>query len=157
YYSPEVMNWLKRGRKGEVADGGMIIKEMFYPPAALYYEPAFGAPLLKDPTTRASLLDSLMFGWTVMVKDGSVAKGGWFYSDVNAPNPKIDRTGKKPEQFEADIEAAVTEVLDSYKLKADPSEFSFPGSGVALGTCQRCHASAAGEMTFSSLNNIEGQ
>ena len=42
-------------------------------------------------------------------------------------------------------------------LNADPSRSSFPGSGVALGTCQRCHASAAGEMTFSSLNNVQGQ
>jgi hypothetical protein len=32
YYSPEVMSWLDGGRKGEIADGGMIIKEMFYPP-----------------------------------------------------------------------------------------------------------------------------
>jgi hypothetical protein len=67
YYSPEVMNWLSSGRKGEIADGGMIIKEMFYPPAALYYEPAFGEPPLKDPNTRASLFDSLMYAWTVMV------------------------------------------------------------------------------------------
>jgi hypothetical protein len=48
-------------------------------------------------------------------------------------------------------------VLDSYKLDADFSTSSFPRSGVALGTCQRCHASAAGEMTFSSINNIQGQ
>jgi hypothetical protein len=77
------MNWLSGGRKGEVADGGMIIKEMFYPPVALYYEPTFREPQLKDPKTRASLFDSLMLGWTVMVKDRSVAKGGWFYSDVD--------------------------------------------------------------------------
>ena len=43
------MTWLDGGRKGEIADGGMIVKEMFYPPAALYYEPTFGEPLLKDP------------------------------------------------------------------------------------------------------------
>src|SRR5205807_1865425 len=121
------------------ADGGMIIKEMFWPPAALYYEPTFGAPELKDPITRFSLLDSLMFGWTVMVKDSSVAKGGWFYSDVNAPVPKIDIKENPPPQFEKAIEAAVERVLDSYKLQADPSELSFPRSGVALGTCQRCH------------------
>jgi mono/diheme cytochrome c family protein/cytochrome c553 len=157
YYSPEAMNWLSGGRKGEIADGGMIIKEMFYPPAALYYEPTFGVPELQVPKTRASLLDILMFAWTVMVKDSSVAKGGWFYSDVNAPVPKIVKKDPPSGQFEKAIEAAVEEVLDSYKLKADPSESSFPGSGTALGTCQRCHASAAREMTFSSLRNIQGQ
>ena len=88
YYSPEVMNWLKGGYKGEITDGGMIIKEMFYPPAALYFEPTFGKPALKDPATRALMLDRLMFAWTVMVKDSSVAKGGWFYSDVQRPIPR---------------------------------------------------------------------
>ena len=48
-------------------------------------------------------------------------------------------------------------VLDRYEVRSDPSWSSFPGSGVALGTCQRCHASAASEMTFSSLNNIRGR
>jgi cytochrome c553 len=157
FYSPEVMNWLKGDRKGDVADGGMIIKEMFYPPATLYYEPTFGNPPLKDPAARAALFDSLMFAWTVMVKDRSVAKGGWFYSDLNAPVPKIERGTKTDQEFDAAIEAAVTPVLDSYQLNADPSQFSFPSSGVALGTCQRCHASAASEMTFSSLSNIQGQ
>ena len=52
FYSPEVMTWLDGGREGEIADGGMIVKEMFYPPAALYYEPTFGEPQLKDPKLR---------------------------------------------------------------------------------------------------------
>jgi hypothetical protein len=43
----------------------------------------------------------------VTLKDGAVAKGGRFYSVVNAPDPRIDRTGKTPEQYEKAIEAAV--------------------------------------------------
>jgi cytochrome c553 len=159
YYSPEVISWLNGGRKGEIADGGMIIKEMFYPPAALYYEPTFGQPPLKDPAARAAMFDRLMFAWTVMVKDSSVAKGGWFYSDASAPNPRIDRAGKSREDYDKAIEAAArAQAQDSYQLLAEPGKYSsFPGSGTALGTCQRCHASAAGEMTFSALNNIQGQ
>ena len=37
YYSPEVMTWLKNGRQGVVADGGVIVKEMYYPPNSAYY------------------------------------------------------------------------------------------------------------------------
>ena len=94
YYSPEVMDWLNSGRQGDVADGGMIIKEMFPPPAALYVDPVIGDPPPKDPTTGASPLDGLISAWTVMVKDRSVAKGGWFYANPDAP--KIDTAGKTP-------------------------------------------------------------
>ncbi len=84
-----------------------------------------------------------------MVKDRSIAKGGWFYANPAAP--KIDTTGKTPAQIEKAIDAAVEQVLDNYDYP-----FPFPASGVALGTCQRCHASAANEMTFSSLDNVLG-
>jgi hypothetical protein len=143
------MDWLKRGRRGEVADGGMIVKEMFPPPAALYVDPVVGTPPPKDPTTGASPLDGLISAWTVMVKDRSVAKGGWFYANPGAP--KIDTAGKTHEQIEKAIEAAVEQALDNYNYP-----FDFPASGIALGTCQRCHASAANELTFSSLDNVRG-
>jgi hypothetical protein len=38
HYSPEVVKWLEDGRKGELPDGSMIIKEMMQPPAAIYEE-----------------------------------------------------------------------------------------------------------------------
>ena len=44
--------------------------------------------------------------------------------------------------------------LDRLELRIHSKYSSFPASGTALGTCQRCHASAAGEMTFSSLANV---
>ena len=149
YYSPEVIDWLRRGRQGAVADGGMIVKEMFPPPAALYVDPVVGTPPAKDPATGASPLDGLISAWTVMVKDSSAAKGGWFYANPAAP--KIDTSGKTPAEIEKAIEAAVEQALDHYNFP-----FDFPASGVALGTCQRCHASAANELTFSSLSNVLG-
>ena len=36
YYSPDVYCWLLGGRKGRLADGAMIIKEMYPPPADRY-------------------------------------------------------------------------------------------------------------------------
>ncbi len=145
YYSPEVFNWINGGRQGEIADGGMIVKEMFPPPAALYVDPLLGTPPPVDPATGASRLDSLISAWAVMVKDRSVAKGGWFYANPAAP--KIDPKS----MISGQIDKAVEQSLDNYDYP-----FDFPSSGIAQGTCQRCHASAASEMTFSASNNILG-
>lgn len=74
YYSPEAWDWLKiRNRQGDVADGAIIVKEMFPPPA-------------KE--------GSKLTGWTVMVKDKKGSFDGWFWS-YHAPgyaptNPDID-------------------------------------------------------------------
>ena len=130
YYSPEVMSWLNGGRQGEIADGGMIVKEMFPSPAALYVDPVVGTPPPKDPTTGASPPDGLITAWTVMVKDRKIAKGGWFYANPGAP--KIDTTGKTPAEIEKSIDRAVETALDNYDYP-----FVYPTSGIALGTCQR--------------------
>lgn len=129
FYSPEVMTWLEGGRKGDIADGGMIVKEMFPPPAALYLDPVIGNTPAKDPKTGVSPLDGLVSSWTVMVKDHSVAKGGWFHANPAAPD--IDTSGKTPEQIERAIDAAVEQVLDNYNYP-----FPYPASGVAQGTCR---------------------
>ncbi|MGB7924056.1 MAG: hypothetical protein WCF57_12485 [Pyrinomonadaceae bacterium] len=74
YYSPEMWRWMKdKKRQGEVADGAMMVKEMFPPPA------------------KEGLKLS---GWTVMVKDKNGSFDGWFWS-YHAPgyapeNPEID-------------------------------------------------------------------
>jgi hypothetical protein len=34
YYSPEVMDWLRHGRQGPIADGAVILKEHYLQPAA---------------------------------------------------------------------------------------------------------------------------
>ena len=65
--------------------------------------------------------------------------------------PTLDTTGKTPQQVEKAIDEAIESALDNYDYP-----FPFPASGIALGTCQRCHASAASELNFSSLNNILG-
>jgi hypothetical protein len=36
YYSPEVLTWLEGGRRGDIPDGAIIIKEMYPPPAVRY-------------------------------------------------------------------------------------------------------------------------
>ena len=67
FYSPEVYDWLKNGREGDVPDGAMIIKEMFPPPAARY------AGLDDDGVNEQHSM------WTYMVRDRSGSKDGWFW------------------------------------------------------------------------------
>ncbi|HSR50279.1 MAG TPA: hypothetical protein VLV83_05585 [Acidobacteriota bacterium] len=135
HYSPGVLQWLAKGRPtAGIPDGAMIIKEMFSPPAARYQEmrQKIEAQYPDDPAKAEQVyeaaLQASLKAWTVMVKDQSVSKNGWFWAN---PAPGSSPDGYGP-------------------------PFSFPASGTALGTCLRCHASAVNETTFSSLANIAG-
>ena len=68
YYSPEVMTWLRNGREGPIADGAVILKEHYGPPAAQYAD-ATDADL--QPTD-----------WTFMIKDAAASYDGWFWGEV---------------------------------------------------------------------------
>ena len=60
FYSPEAWNWLKqRNREGSIADGAVIVKEMFHDPAKQ---------------------DAKVTGWTVMIKDSKGSFDGWYWS-----------------------------------------------------------------------------
>lgn len=125
-YSPGVIRWLMDGRVGAIPDGEMIIKEQYPAPAARH-----------EGKTEAELRQSLE-SWTVMVKDSSGSRDGWFWS-----NPA---RGQK--------------VVDNHRY---PFEAPISGFGQY---CVRCHASThtpgeaatspANEFTFASLRNIAG-
>lgn len=134
YYSPEVVTWLQGGRKGELPDGAVIVKEMFTPPAVLYQE-LVKHPDYQDPKAYKALLSKLVMAWTVMVRDSKGSKDGWFWANPMAPN--------KGES----IKASTARQLDTRQMPP-ASEFGAP--------CLRCHASAENEFTFSSLRNIKG-
>lgn len=70
YYSPEVSNWLLNGRKGEIPDGAVILKEQFSPvPAARYREVA-------EEDLGCSN------DWTIMIRDSKRSFDGWFWAEV---------------------------------------------------------------------------
>jgi cytochrome c553 len=107
---------------------------MFVPPAQRYRDlrerlqvQFADAPEQAEAVYQTELAAALE-SWTVLVKDHSVSRDGWFWAN---PAP-----GSGP---------------DSYNYP-----FVFPASGAGLGTCLRCHASAESESTFSSLKNING-
>src|SRR5690349_24080686 len=60
FYSPQAWDWLKtRNREGAIADGAVIVKEMFHDPAKQ---------------------DAKVTGWTVMIKDSKGSFDGWYWS-----------------------------------------------------------------------------
>ncbi|HTW85459.1 MAG TPA: hypothetical protein VMD91_15425 [Candidatus Sulfotelmatobacter sp.] len=69
YYSPEVMAWLRNGRRGEIADGAVIIKEQYSPtPAARYV----GLPERALKPTD----------WTFIIRRKGASRDGWFWGEV---------------------------------------------------------------------------
>ncbi|MBV7340175.1 hypothetical protein KFU94_70615 [Chloroflexi bacterium TSY] len=136
YYSPEVKTWLENGREGPVADCGIIIKEMFKPPAAIYAELE-----RVDPEGYDALLETLVTGWTVMIKDRKGSKDGWFWAGPGAPGTTF--LGNRQTNAEA-----ISANVDDY------SHVLYSGFG--LYTCMRCHASAEREFTFATTDNIDG-
>ncbi len=117
YYSPEVEAWVRAGRPKDKAipNGAMIVKEMYAPPATRY-----------GGMDEAQIAKAIA-GWTVMVRDASGSRDGWFWA-YYAPGQDVD-TNAYP--------------------------FSYPNAGFGQ-YCVRCHASSEGSFTFSSLDNIEG-
>lgn len=69
YYSPEVYTWLTNNRQGKIANGAIIVKEQYTPPASS----------VKPGTIPNS--------WSVMVMDSNGSWDGWFYSTVSTKGP----------------------------------------------------------------------
>lgn len=88
YYSPEVSNWLLNGRRGQIPDGAVIIKEQFAPtPAARYRE-------IADKNLGCSN------DWTIMIKDSKGSFDGWFWAEVwNGSKPSNSMNFNNPFQY----------------------------------------------------------
>ena len=149
YYSPEVVKWLEGGRKGEIADGAMIIKEMYTPPAVLYQELAKDPKYPQKPEDYENMLGKLVTAWTVMVRDSAGSKDGWFWGGTGAQTQVCEKEvdGQCTQYRLQTVSEAVESQLDDY------SHPLYSGFGAM---CLRCHASAENEFTFSSLKNIGG-
>jgi hypothetical protein len=73
YYSPEVMEWLIGGRKGELKDGAMMIKEQMAGPAERYAGKS-------DKELRG--IFAKFPDWTIMIKDKSGSADGWYWTEL---------------------------------------------------------------------------
>lgn len=149
YYSPDVMKWLTNGRKGVVPDGGIIVKEMYYPQSAPYYNTL-------SPDAQAKSLTS----WTVMIKQAGGSWDGWFwayravpYTSSTEDDEDLAASRMDPHALKA-TRRSVADLESSVPLQKP----GFPyDTNSAFGLyCLRCHASAVSEQTFISTDNIEG-
>ncbi len=135
YYAPQILAWLKAERKGPIPDGAMVVKEMASPPTARYveYQQTLEAKYPDDPaqveTEMLGFLRTIRgLNWTVMVKGSASSHGSWFFVSVG--------------------QSAAVDNFDA--------PFSPPSGQAGDVMCMRCHASAAEELIFSTLENIEG-
>jgi len=69
YYSPEIMAWLRNGRRGVPADGAVIIKEQYGPKPARYF------PAIAEDDLRPT-------DWTIMIRRSSASHDGWFWGEL---------------------------------------------------------------------------
>lgn len=139
-----------------VRDTGPLINgtaAIVHPGVHIYYSPEVsrwllngrhgdipdGAVIIKEqfspvPAARYSHISEKDLGcsndWTIMIRNSKASLDGWFWAEV--------WSGSKP----------------STSMNFN-NPFQYPNAGYGL-YCLRCHASAEKQLTFSSLNNIEG-
>lgn len=175
YYSPEVINWMCKYRRGEhelpnaedLPAGAMIIKEMIDPgqvnlarvPGSdeLWIAPMPGKP--------ASWYDDAFSSWTVVIKAPEASADGWywaFFDKSSKSNPPLwDRTAFAMKPYPGEGGKPVTAPppanpwLPTY-WGYSVNDVQFPNYEFG-NYCVYCHASAQGQSTFSSFTNLLGQ
>ncbi|MCP8898064.1 hypothetical protein [Gilvimarinus xylanilyticus] len=150
YYSPEMMRWLlkrKKGVVGPIPDGAIIIKEMYGAPAQIYRD----IRRLKSAEEYETLRLQQLSDWTVMVKDASASHDGWFWGSVSAPTMVDGKLQTKTEAIEAQLDTQANNNRENSYVANNGVRLS--GFGMP---CLRCHSSAESELTFASLRNIKG-
>jgi len=149
YYSPEAVQWLCDGRKaGEIPNGAMIIKQMVEIGPDLPISPDDnGFVNLDSAKTNAQFMASPQ--WTVMFKNDKASSDGWYFSYYGATaskgNPPIvNRSAFVKRENPRNPELRPT----------GPNSVVYPNGIYGNTGCVNCHASAAVENTFITLDNI---
>lgn len=175
YYSPEVIDWMCKYRKGpdqilnasELPEGAMIIKEMVRPKNPIWTLARLPGTnklwVAPPPGGTAATYDEKFDEWTVMLKTPLASTDGWYWADYSREgqgNPGIyDRAAFGQFPFPGSDGQPVTQPLDSTFFptygKYSLNDVQFPNYGVG-NYCVYCHASAAGQSTFSSFTNLFG-
>jgi hypothetical protein len=130
WYSPEMADWLRKHRP---AGGGGSGTPPPIPDGAVMVKEMFPAP-----SSACRDVDPLklfpMSGAAIMIRDASASRDGWFWGWYGFGS----QSGWAPD------------------WPPSPADNSLPNMGFAQ-YCMNCHASAANNMTFASLKNIQGE
>ncbi len=165
YYSPEIVDWLCRGREGPIKDGAMIIKEML----------SINSVTITADTKRCMAVDqasaeqSLQRGnlsWAVMVKASKESLDGWYWSSPNLSplgNPPIlDQSAVTDKNFFGSGGPITRDSTwyptgDLFQPLANgakkKSDVVYPYDMYGA-YCVNCHAVAQSESTYASLDNV---
>lgn len=160
YYSPKMVDWLCNDRQGEIPDGAVIVKEMMS-----ITEPTVDLgdnSCLSIPTQQ---MDDNNIFWAVMVKDQEASHDGWYWvGNEGGGNPPIvnasaagsvDTIPPKPSVPDPawyPTNTASKYVVDGQTYDTKPiTVYPYNSFG---NYCINCHASAASESTYSSLENV---
>lgn len=175
YYSPEVITWMCKYRRGknqlpgaeDLPAGAMIIKEMI-DPGQLNLARVPGTDELwvaPIPGKPASWYDDTFGSWTVMIKAPEASADGWywaFFDKTSTSNPPLwDRTAFAMKPYPGQDGQPVNEPppatpwLPTY-WGYSINDVQFPNYEFG-NYCVYCHASAQGQTTFSSFTNLLGQ
>ncbi len=169
WYSPEVVDWLCKGRKTALPTGAMIVKEMrAIDPAALDIDVNAQCLVIRAPTKTLE-----PGSWTVMVRQDQATHDGWYWANPTASgdgNPPILTSsavtdpnffGPHPERPDNNPCWYPTGDLftntacerpgkpPSAKLADTVTPYSLFGA-----YCMNCHASAEKDLTFATLDNV---
>jgi hypothetical protein len=174
YYSPEIIDWMCSTRLGEsqkpdaraIPDGAVIIKEMIDPDRVelalvpgsqdLWIAPKPGEP--------ADWYDQKFQSWTIMIKAARGSSDGWywaFFDRTSTGNPPIwERGAFAQTPYPGQNGAPVTKPPDDTWY---PTYWNYSTNDVQFPNyqfgnyCVYCHASAQGEGTFASFDNLLGR
>ncbi|GJM08247.1 MAG: hypothetical protein DHS20C11_05230 [Lysobacteraceae bacterium] len=155
WYSGEMVEWMCSDRTIDIEPGAMIIKEMRSIDAtALKIDPTADCMVIEaDPDTIEPS------SWAVMVRTNTTHDGWYWPNPGQSGNPPIVDPSAFAER--ADVPDSPVDrnphwyptgdLFSDTKIANVVSPYSLFGA-----YCLNCHASAAKESTFSTLNNIVG-
>jgi hypothetical protein len=167
YYSPEVVEWLCNGRTTELPDGAMIVKPMRI----------FNTNLIigedEDGCMEVANQHGLPLVWAAMIKTSNMSYDGWYWSipllgrefgipGLTGDPPLLDKSGITSWDFYVSGDPPLQpEPLwyPSGYWTPNPNKWPnvvTPLNGYGSG-CTSCHASAASDSTFASINNLMGR
>jgi hypothetical protein len=168
FYSPEVVEWLCKGREGDIPDGAMILKVMTIGFSGLTIARAADGcmDVVGDKTIPA--LDGF---WAPMVKSSKASHDGWIWTlegpPLGFPLPQFPPTLLDQSGFISGAETLKPPVLaDNPAWYPTGSVIQLPLKPINVATlfpiagspyCLSCHATAESESTFASMDNILGK
>ena len=170
YYSPEVIDWLCEGRKGELPDGAAIVKEMHLISGLNIDIDDEGCMAINSALPDQDIIPQ---AWVPMIKNSSQSNDGWYWAGHQIELPKdvpgaivdppiLDQTGiVRPDFFDNGLVPTAPDPRWYPSGYWPENKQKYPNVIMPLNTyggfCLSCHASAEKEYTFASLDNILGK